>query len=110
MATQIYAPVTVLDATTSAAVSGTTFLLDYRFAPGVQQFSYVGSKVSGDTVECKVSPDGSVWEKAVYTTASFSDVISGPQKYIKWNKTGAFGAAKVVAMLPGASKVNPTGV
>ena len=110
MGTQIYAEVTALDSGVSAAVSGSTILLDYRFAPGLQRIAFVGTLTSnGGTVTAKVSPDGGIWYSKAYTTVTFSDVINGPLKYIKFNKTGDNYEAKVVVMCPGRSKPNPTG-
>src|SRR3990167_3549742 len=110
MGTQIYAEVTALDSGVSAAVSGARILIDYRFSPGLQRIPFVVTlSANTGTVTAKVSPDGGIWYAKAYTTVTFADIINGPFKYIKFNKTGDTLSARVVMMTPGWSKPNPLG-
>lgn len=94
-----YTPVTILDQTVSAAVCGSPIELDNRFSNLDHINTIFGTAVSGDVVKVKVSFDGSIYFSQSYSSTAFSDAFIGPFRYIKANKVGANGPAKVIGML-----------
>lgn len=99
MALYRYTTVTVLDQTTSAAVCGAPIELDSRFSNIDHINTFFGSLTSGDIITIKTSFDGSLYFAQAYSSVVFSDAFVGPFRYIKVNKTGANGPAKVVGLL-----------
>jgi hypothetical protein len=91
-------------------VEGSWIGLDYRFDSDGER-NYLGNLTSGDTVVVLARGLGYVAGTkpaeyltvettiATHTTVSFSGVINGPFDSIRFDKSGASGAANVVAYL-----------
>ena len=113
-----YAPVTVLDTSSSIGAADATIIgVDFRYA-GEANYSmnFIGSIASigtGDNVILQVSPDwkhdapsnaGAMWASVeTFVSTSFNGSLNGPWAAIRFLKGGAQ-AAKVVGLVAGKQR------
>jgi hypothetical protein len=110
-----YAPVTVLDTSSSIGAADATIIgVDFRYA-GEANYSmnFIGTLIAADTVTLQVSPDwkhdapsnaGAMWASVeTFTSTSFNGSLNGPWAAIRFIKSGTQ-AAKVVGLVAGKQR------